>query len=264
MSLCESIDTLAMAFLDDELAGEERHELELHLTECARCRAHLDGERADHELVRAALAAPPAPDLLRARVAHALDGEDRAVRRRWAQWVLPGSSMIAAAAAIAVFVGVRPVDRGIGSVAKDAVAQQTRALPLEVQGPVPGPWLRQHFEPSLVDVPQFTEGESFVLGARLLPHGINGHDAAMVSYQVDVAGNPAVLSALVVLDVRPDEMNDGDEVRVRDRTLHIVETQGRAFVTYVDPNHRGYMFFAPELSVDDLVRLVGHTDLVGP
>jgi len=34
MSLCESIDTLAMAYLDDELAAEERHELEAHLTEC--------------------------------------------------------------------------------------------------------------------------------------------------------------------------------------------------------------------------------------
>src|SRR4029077_14438864 len=86
----------------------------------------------------------------------------------------------------------------------------------------------------------------------------------MVSYQVLYYGNPIVLSALVVLDVRPDEMADGDEVRVRDRTMHIMESNGKVAVTYVDAHHRGYMFFAPELSVDDLVRLVGHTDLVGP
>ena len=85
MSLCESIDTLAMAYLDDELAGEERHELEAHLTECAACRAHLDGERIDQQLLRRALVAPPAPDLLRAKIGRALDAEDRAALRRWTQ-----------------------------------------------------------------------------------------------------------------------------------------------------------------------------------
>ena len=46
MSLCESIDTLAMAYLDDELASEERRELDTHLTECVSCRAEIDGARA--------------------------------------------------------------------------------------------------------------------------------------------------------------------------------------------------------------------------
>ena len=45
-NLCHSIDTLSMAYLDDELAAEERRELELHLGECASCRGHLDGERS--------------------------------------------------------------------------------------------------------------------------------------------------------------------------------------------------------------------------
>ena len=73
MSLCESIDTLAMAYLDDELASEERHELEAHLTECADCRAQLEGERADHALIKRALVIAPAPDLLRAKLIRALD-----------------------------------------------------------------------------------------------------------------------------------------------------------------------------------------------
>ena len=41
MSLCESIDTLAMAYLDDELASEERRELETHLHDCNACRAEV-------------------------------------------------------------------------------------------------------------------------------------------------------------------------------------------------------------------------------
>src|SRR5262245_65796919 len=92
MSLCNSIDTLAMAFLDDELAAEERRELELHLLDCASCRQHVDGERADISLVRKALVAPPASAMLKARIARALDDEDaqaaRRERRRWSQWVL--------------------------------------------------------------------------------------------------------------------------------------------------------------------------------
>ncbi|HSR98341.1 MAG TPA: zf-HC2 domain-containing protein, partial [Kofleriaceae bacterium] len=104
MSLCHSIDTLAMAFLDDELAGEERRELELHLLDCASCRQHVESERADISLVRKALVVPPASAMLKARIARALDAEDveaaRRDRRRWSQWVLPGSAIAAAAAAI--------------------------------------------------------------------------------------------------------------------------------------------------------------------
>src|SRR5262245_55608706 len=101
MSLCHSIDTLSMAYLDDELASEERRELELHLLDCASCRQQVDSERADLDLVRRALVAPPAPALLKARIARALDAEDAAVARsqrgRWSQWALPGAAMFAAA-----------------------------------------------------------------------------------------------------------------------------------------------------------------------
>src|SRR5262249_30866135 len=108
MSLCQSIDTLSMAFLDDELAPEERRELELHLLDCASCREHVDLERADIQLIRAKLAAPPAPDLMKMRIAQALDAEDRATvtteRRKLSRFVLPGASVLAAAAALFVFV----------------------------------------------------------------------------------------------------------------------------------------------------------------
>jgi hypothetical protein len=40
--------------------------------------------------------------------------------------------------------------------------------------------------------------------------------------------------------------------------------QGEAVVTYVDRHDMGYMFMAPELSVNELVWLVSRTDLVGP
>src|SRR6187401_1034467 len=152
MSLCQSIDTLAMAFLDDELVSEERRELELHLLSCATCKAHVESERAEIALVRKALAPPPAPALLKVSIQRLLDAEDRAaardVRRRWTRFLLPGSASLAAAAALAVFVFAQPVHDGpaaSGGVAREAVRVQSRKMPLEVQGPSTGQWLRQNF-----------------------------------------------------------------------------------------------------------------------
>ena len=53
-NLCESIETTAMVYLDDELATEERRELELHLLDCTGCRQHVEHERTElaaHEYV---------------------------------------------------------------------------------------------------------------------------------------------------------------------------------------------------------------------
>jgi anti-sigma factor RsiW len=269
MSLCQSIDTLAMAFLDDELAAEERRELELHLLDCASCRHHVDGERADIELVRKALTPPPAPALLKARICRALDAEDAAVarreRRRWSQWVLPGSAMLAAAAAILVFVGVGVGASGsregstvaLGDVAK----QQTRRLPMEVQGASTGPWLRDHFAP--VDPPQFTEPGIALLGGRLLPNGIANHDAALLQYLVAVGVNRLTLTAVVLKDLRGDELSGGQAYQVGDLILRVHDANGMPAVTYVDPrDHVGYVFASDRMTADELIRLVVSSDLI--
>jgi anti-sigma factor RsiW len=256
MILCESIDTLAMAYLDDELAAEERRELELHLTDCAGCRAHLDGERAEHDLLQRALAAPPAPELLRARVGRALDAEDvnavRAERKRWSQWLLPGSAMLAAAAAIAVFVGVQSRSSGTDPVAREAVSVVSRPLPMEVSGPATGPWLRANFsmEVPQVDVPGATE-----LGARLFPHGISGHDGAVRTYRMQMGDKEFGLRIVMIRDLRDGDLTGGDEVTTNGRTLHVIEADGRVVVTELGPEHMGFIFVAPELSTDELVWL---------
>jgi anti-sigma factor RsiW len=268
MSLCKSIDTLAMAYLDDELAAEERHELEAHLTECASCRVTLDGERADLAMIKRAIAGPPASDMFRARLGQALDEADASAvkeqRRRWSRYLLPGSAMAAAAAAIALFVSVQTTpERAAGKVAHEVTKHVKRTYPLEVQGASTGPWLRQHF--ASVEPPQFVEPGTHLLGARLLPGGVNGRDAAALSYQVYRGGSPFTLSVLVVRDLAGDEMREGTPLRVNGRTLYVLpSSDGQAVVSYVDRNRMGYMFMAPELSVNELVWLVSRTDLVGP
>jgi anti-sigma factor RsiW len=267
MSLCQSIETLSMAFLDDELAVEERRELELHLLSCATCRQHVDSERGELELVRKALIAPPAPELLKARIARALDAEDGAAarrqRRRWSQWMLPGSAMAAAAAAILLFVGVGPAgDRAGSAVANDVTLQQGRDLPFEVRGASTGPWLRANFAP--VEPPRFTEPGIELLGARLLPNGIAHHDAALLSYEATIGDNRIGLTAVVVTGLRGDELNHGEVVQVGDKDLWVHDANGMPVVTYSDPvSGVGYVFCSRWLAADELVRLVVTTDLIG-
>lgn len=264
MSLCQSIDTLAMALLDDELVAEERRELEVHLLECASCKQHVDAERAEHELVRAALVAPPAPDLLKARITRALDHEDREaariVRRRWSQWLLPGAATIAAAAAIAMFVFVRPPEQAAtGTVAREAVRQQTRPKPLEVQGASTGPWLRQHFAP--VEPPRFTEPGIELVGARLTV--VAGHEAALLKYLVSMGSNQFTLTAVLIDNMRRDELAGGQPIKVGDRTLHVHDANGTPAITYVDEHGMGYTFAADRLSPQELLELVVSSDLIG-
>jgi anti-sigma factor RsiW len=270
-AICKSIETLAMAYLDDELAAEERHELETHLTECTECRARIESERADMSFIKRSLAGAPVPsDMFRARLTRALDAEEASAakeqRRRWYQYVLPGSAMVAAAAAMLLFVGMQATPDRVGAgvgVAQQATKHTHRTLPLEVQGASTGPWLQQHF--ASVDVPHFVDPGTQLLGARLLPGAINGHDAAALSYQMSKSGSPYILSVLVVRDLGDDEMRDGTPLRVNNRTVYVLESQdGQAVVSYVDRNRMGYMFMAPELSVNELVWLVSRTDLVGP
>ena len=267
MSLCLSIDTLAMAFLDDELAAEERRELELHLLDCASCRQHVDGERADISLVRKALVAPPASALLKARIARALDGEDaeaaRRERRRWSQWLLPGTAIAAAAAAILLFVGVGAPRPGSGSaVIGDAARQQTSSFPLEARGVSTTGQLLRNLAP--VELPQFTEPGIELIGGRLLPNGIGNHDAVLLQYLVTLGSEQFQLTGFVLKDVRGDELGGGQGYQVGDQMLRIHDANGLPVVTYVDPRFRvGYVFASEHLTAAELVRLVVSTDLIG-
>jgi anti-sigma factor RsiW len=267
MTLCQNIDTLSMAFLDDELVAEERRELELHLLDCASCRQRVDTERTEIDGLRKALVAPPASALLKARIARTLDAEDvaaiRRERSRWSRWLLPGSAMAAAAAALlVVFLGAG-ADSGSreSSDVATMVKRQKRGLPLEVQGASTGPWLRKNFAP--VEPPQFAEPGINLLGGRLLPNGIANHDAAMLQYLVDFGAERLSLTAVVLKDVRSDAFRDGQAFRVGGLLLRLHDANGMPAVTYIDPvDHVGYVFTSEHMTPDELLGLVVRTDLI--
>jgi len=268
MSLCQSIDTLAMAYLDDELVAEERRELELHLLDCQACKKHVESERSELALVRKALVAPPAPDLLKARITRALDIEDkeeaRRQRRRFSQWILPGASAIVGVAAIFMFAFMPAATQksstsAADSVAREAVRQQTRSMPLEVQGASTGPWLREHFRP--VEPPQFTEPGITLVGGRLTV--VAGHEAALLKYIVSVGDDRFTLTAVLIDGIAPEQLSGGQAIKVGDRTLHVHDANGVPAITYVDGHGMGYTFAAERLSPQELLELVVSSDLIG-
>jgi anti-sigma factor RsiW len=263
MSLCQSIDTLSMAFLDDELAAEERRELELHLLDCAACKAHISAEHAELQLVRARLAPPPAPDLLRARIVQMLDGEDRdaarAQRKRWSQFVLPISAVGAGAAALVVFIGVKPSTNEVGGVAQEVARQGRHPMPLEVEGPSTGRWIAAHL-PAAGEPPQFDAQGIRLLGARLT--AVNGHDAAMLQYQVSQGDERYRVIAVMIPELAKDELGAGQELVVGQRALHVLDADGIPAITYVSPTHVGYAFFSPDMSKQALLELVVTSDLI--
>jgi hypothetical protein len=188
--------------------------------------------------------------------------------------------MLAAAAAIAVFVGVQNESMAPRATSTKPLATSTRpltgkvsnsvsnvtrrSLPLEVQGASTGPWLRQNFAPQ-VEPLKFSGTDDNIIGARLLPGGIDGHDAALVAYNVTLHGKPFVLTVLFVRDIGPSEWDEGGEpVKVNNRVMHVMQADdGNKMVSYVDKRGIGYIFNAPEISTEDLVSLVGRTELVG-
>ena len=288
MMFCDLINdannSLVMTFLDDELAIEERREIELHILDCEPCRAHVDRERSELASLRHQLRAPAAPDLLRARLMQSLDAEDKSTRQRARKqaisaWLLPGFAMTAAAAALAVFIGIRPIAMtSTTTVASEAVRQQMRQAPLEVQGASTGPWVAQHFQPDL-ELPHFADssadkatdtapdsaaktGEVLeLMGARLTSLG--GQNAAQLFYQLHtVDGENGRIVAFVIKDVNPEDLQGGRVQQIGGRELHVMNSYGYPAVAYVDDHHMGYVFTSPDLSRQQLVDVVGRSSLI--
>ena len=169
--------------------------------------------------------------------------------------------MAAAAAILTVLFNAAPMRDGESAALDDVARQQTHAAPLEVQGVSTGPWLKKNFAP--VEPPQFTEPGIALRGARLLPGGVAGHDAAQLSYLVTVGDNRLELTAVVIKDFEGDFLSGGQGVRVGDLELRLHNANGMPAVSYVDPQHHiTYVFASQRLTPNELLSLVASTDLI--
>jgi len=72
MMLCDDVKRVVYFFLDGSLAGDRKHDVELHLRKCSDCEIRVVVQQRLRTFVRARLAPLAAPDHLRARLAAAI------------------------------------------------------------------------------------------------------------------------------------------------------------------------------------------------
>ena len=100
-----------------------------------------------------------------------------------------------------------------------------------------------------------------LIGARAT--AVAGHDAALLRYLVTVGVNRVSLTAVLIADLRGEELRGGQEVQVGKLTLHVHDANGQPAVTYVDENRIGYVFTSERMTAKELLSLVVTSDLIG-
>lgn len=239
---CADFRRLDDCYLDDELAAEERAEVDGHLATCATCRADVAAARHLRSVVRAKVRRPQVPAALRGKVLAALDKADRppltvgrAVHR-----ALPYASGFLAAALLAMVVGqlVRAHVPDEKLSAEDAVATHAQNLPLDVQGDADrvSSFLAGRV-PVSVTPPRLGTQNASLEGARV--SHVHGRDAAQLRYRV---GRKPV--SVTVFDANGVDMSGMKHIKVgRYEDAWAGQAQGYNVVV-IRHEGVGYMFTA--------------------
>ncbi len=260
--VCNSIDTLSMSYLDEELAPEEKRELELHLLDCSSCRDHLHEERQEVELLRQRLAMPGAPDLVRAKVMRLLDKEDAQTSRsllteRVGRWLLPGASIAAAAAALLVFAFASTPGDGRDAALPFAKVVSQPPATLVVHGEAPTEtWLPTQIAGTVA--PRF-DGIDLLGGDTV---EMNGRLIAKLVYQVSTTSSRRLQLTGYLFRVRAGELTSGNPIRCGGHHLRLGHIGDQPVVTYIDENDVGYIFASRDLSEQAVFELVCTSNLL--
>ena len=267
---CNDVDTLLPTYLDGELAPHDQLAFEHHLADCASCRETVNGERAYLDAVRARLAPPAPPADLAARVRRALDDEDRRVaqaRRRWSwSWALPGAAGLAAAAALALFVTGEATHEAApvaeSAAVREAVGERLDDAPIRRGSPAEISVAANERLRMPVSLPRFSPvvDESSLKGWQ--PREVEGRQAVTLLYE-NVPDPRGGLHRLRVhlFDARDQELSGGQPVVVLGKELRVATPYGVSTVWFKDANGIAWVF-SSDMSLRDLTRLVGASDLV--
>jgi len=265
-NLCNDISKLIPTYLDGELAESELYSFEHHIAECPECEAEVADERAFLDTIHSALATPPAPDTLRARLTKQLELEEAKIakreRRARRAWLLPGTASLAAAAALIVFVLdlTQPASNDNSESADTVVATAERPNPIAIATSS-----RDTIDQSAreflripVRAPRFSGTDANLEGWK--PMRKAGRLSALFVYQVNINGSSYRLE-VQTLDARNLDLRSAERRVVGGTEVWITQTPGVSAVTYRDANGVAYIFTS-HLDTDDLVRLVVKSDLV--
>jgi anti-sigma factor RsiW len=211
---CEELDSFLHPYLDGEFDAAERLAVEAHLSSCPPCAQRVASER--HFLLslkeRLKGAATATPATLRSSIQEQIRTEQRRLTlASWGRW---GAGALAAAAAFALYLHLRPSAHE--RLLEDAALRHAKRLPYEVQA-ASAAQVEAWFDGKLdyrVSVPNLPNAT--LTGARL--SNVRERDAAYIGYQASLpsVAQPRRLSLFVLEDADDEPFAaDWPDVEVR-------------------------------------------------
>ena len=249
---CAEADSSVQAYVDGELAGVDREQIQRHLGACQGCarRCLLQGRLK--AAVRAHLPRPPVPADFRQRLRAALERVDEAPRLRAWPWLSYSRLVPAGVAALLLLTITGTVRRTQSQVLGQAQRTYQAEMPMDVVGSDCGSiasWFRGRVD-FPVHAPTFA-GHGSCKGGRLV--NVGERWGAYLVYQ-DASGHRV---ALLVFDPR-DELIEAPHRRViNGREIYLGAAPGISSAAYRDRG-LGYVVTA-DLDEDSLTRMVTAT-----
>ena len=259
-NMCEQVRDRLWFYLDDELRGAERDNLESHLADCEKCRKLFESQRAFLESVRNASPLHTASPELRARVAKIVNHSPAAslappkLRKRVQDFVQSsqrrsGYSRVAVLAGVMVIVAIAafwffaksinqaPIRRASEFALMAADTHQRhlhRQLPLEIVSGAPAgisAWFAGKL-PFAVKLPNYQESSGQeklyeLEGARLVAY--KNDYAAYVAYQMRTRPISLVITSDAV--AKP---SGGEEILAKGIVFHYDSIDGYKVITWSD------------------------------
>jgi anti-sigma factor RsiW len=250
---CAEATSSAQAYVDGELAGVDREQIQRHIGSCEACarRCHLHGRFK--AAVRAHLPRPPLPADLRQRLRVALDRADAAPpasRWPWISWPLSYPRLVPATVAAFLLLAITgTVRRTQSQVLGQAQRTYQAEMPMDIVGSDCGSiasWFRGRVD-FPVHAPAFA-GQANCRGGRLV--NVGERLGAYLVYQ-DRSGHRV---ALLVFDLRDESFEAPHRRVVNGREIYFGVGPGISTAAYRERG-LGYVVTS-DLDEDSLTRLV--------
>jgi Predicted transmembrane transcriptional regulator (anti-sigma factor) len=177
---CQEIRQYLEVYLDGEFDDEDRHEVEVHLTNCYACQSHANYERRFREAVRARIPKSQIPEELQERIVITTD-------KYFTSWTWPKRlawGSVPAVAAVALVISFTwTVTSGFSPLVEAAVERHSIDQPVEVNSSdtdVVESWFKSKVR-FHVTLPRSTPQQLLLVGARL--SNLVDRQAALVRYR---------------------------------------------------------------------------------
>jgi anti-sigma factor RsiW len=247
---CADADTVLHAYVDGELAGNDREAYESHLRSCETCTQASRLQARFKAAIRGHLPRPALPAGLRTRIETALAAAP-SPRRRWPWQAYPRAFTVGMAAAAAVVLLVTNMQRTVRSpVLEQAVSTFHHDLPLDVLSDScakVSDWFRGKVDFAMQ--PAAERAGTHCQGGRLV--NVRDRFGAYVVYQVPAGHRLGVM----VFPSDAEPLAGNHQRLLQGRHAFVDTRRGVSTVTFREPGGLDYVFTA-DLDEDSLANWV--------